>query len=118
MAKPKVERVVELIRRLEAAPAPRTAAEALIVLTTVLEEVEDEHSDVPNDPSSPFADERIWPPIAKYAFAVADRDDLEGYRQRGHETIIGANGAIMIRTRRGASIILDKPGHDGRKVDL
>jgi len=114
----KGERVAELVRRLEACPAAGNAEDALRLVTTVLEEIEDQHSGVPNDPSSPMADERIWPPIARYHFAIDGRPDLDGYRQRGHETILGTNGAILIRTRRGASIILDKAGQDGRKVNL
>lgn len=114
----KGERVAELVRRLEACPATGNAEEALRLVTTVLEEIEDQHSGVPNDPSSPMADERIWPPIARYHFAIDGRPDLDGYRQRGHDTILGANGAILIRTRRDARTILDKAGKDGRKVNL
>lgn len=117
MVKSKRERVEELVQRLEAAVPAASAGDALALVTTVLDRIEDECSGVPNDPSSPFADERIWPPIAKYHFAIAGRSDLDGYRQKGHETIIRANGAILIRTRRDARIILDKPGHDGRKVE-
>jgi hypothetical protein len=114
----KGERIAELVRRLEAAEPVGSADDALCLVTSVLEAIEDHHSGVPNDPASPFADERIWPPIAKYAFALKGRDDLDGYRQRGHETIIGANGAILIRTRIETRVIPDKPGRDGRKVNV
>ena len=114
----KGQRIAELVRRLEAAPAAGNAEDALRLVTMVLEEIEDQHSGVPNDPSSPMADERIWPPIAKYHFAIEGKPYLDGYRQRGHETIIGANSAIFIRTRRDARVILNKTGQDGRKVDL
>jgi hypothetical protein len=111
-------RVGELVRRLEAARPAASAAEALQLVTTVLDAIEDHYSGVPNDPSSPRADERIWPPIEKYRFALPDRPDLEGYRQRGHETILGSSGAILIRARKGGGAVLDKAGHDGRKVNL
>ena len=114
----KGERIAELVRRLEAAAPASNADEALNLVTSILEAVEDQHSGVANDPSSPFADERIWPPIARYSFAIAGRDDLDCYRQKGHETLIGAGGAILIRTRIETRVILDKPGRDGRKVDL
>jgi len=78
----KGERVAELTRRLEACPAAGNAEDALRLVTTVLEDIEDQHSGVPNDPSSPMADERIWPPIARYHFAIDGRLDLDGYRQR------------------------------------
>ena len=74
----KGERIAELIRRLEASPAVGNAEDALHLVTTVLEDIEDQHSGVPNDLSSAMADERIWPPIAKYHFAINDRPDLDG----------------------------------------
>lgn len=114
----KGDRIAELVRRLEGSPAVSNADAALHLVTIVLEEIEDQYSGIPNDPSSPMADERIWPPIAKYHFAIESRPDLDGYRQRGHETIIGANGAIFIRSRKDARVILNKAGQDGRKVDL
>ncbi len=117
MERPKRERLAELVRRLEAAPRSRDAGAALELITTVLEQVEDELTDIPNDPSTPRADERIWPPIDKYHFEIPGRPDLDGYRQRGHETIVRANGAFLVRTRLGSNVILDKPGHDGRKVN-
>lgn len=113
----KGERVAELMRRLEASPPADGAEAALRLVTSALDAIEDQHSGAPNDPTSPMADERIWPPIAKYHFEIQGRPDLDGYRQRGHETVIGANGAILIRTRRDGRVILDKPGRDGRKVN-
>jgi hypothetical protein len=55
----KGERVAELVRRLEASPPAAGADEALGLVTTVLDEIEDQHSGVPNDPISAMADERI-----------------------------------------------------------
>jgi hypothetical protein len=114
----KGERVAELVRQLEHSPPAGNAEDPLHLVTTTLDDIEDRFSGVPNDPSSPRADDRIWPPIAKYSFAIEGRDDLDGYRQKGHETIIGSNGAILIRSRRDVRIILDKAGLDGRKVNL
>jgi hypothetical protein len=37
------------------------------------------------------------------------------YRSRGHNTLIGDNGAIEIRSIAG-SLILFKPGADGRVI--
>jgi hypothetical protein len=31
---------------------------------------------------------------------------------------IRTNGAILIRNRKAKAVSLDKPGHDGKKVDL
>jgi hypothetical protein len=78
----KGERVAELVHRLEDSPPATSADEALARVTAVLDEIEDQHSGVPNDPTSAMADERIWPPIAKYHFEIPGRPDLDGYRQR------------------------------------
>ncbi len=114
----KSERVVELVRRLEASLPAYDAEDALRLVVTTVDEVEDRYSGIPNDPSSPRADERIWPPVEKYHFAIEGRADLNGYRQKGHVTIIGSNGAILIRSRRDEKVILSKAGCDGRKVTL
>ncbi len=50
--------------------------------------------------------------------AVEGRDDLDLYRQAAHDTIVRANGAILIRIRRTGVIVFEKAGSDGRKVEL
>jgi hypothetical protein len=50
-------RFAELVRRLEAASPAANAEDALRLVTTVLDKIGDEFSGVPNDPSSPWADD-------------------------------------------------------------
>ena len=114
----KGERVQEFFWRMANAPAAASAEEAFELITSALTAVEDEHSGIPNDPRGPGADERMFPPIARYHFVIEGRPDLDGYRQKAHDTIIAGNGAILIRVRRTLKIVFEKPGRDGRKVTL
>lgn len=82
MGRSKAERLAEMMARLDAAPACGTREEAFGLVTSIVNRVEDELTDIPNDPSTPRADERIWPPIDMYHFEVPGRPDLDGYRQR------------------------------------
>ncbi len=111
-------RLAEFFRRMIEAPAAGNADAALGMITETLNAVEDEHSGIPNDPTGPRADERMFPPIERYYFAIEGRPDLDGYRQKAHDTIIAGNGAILIRVRKTMKTIFEKPGRDGRKVDL
>ena len=114
----KLARLGEFLRRMTEAPAAGGADEALGLITELLDAVEDEHSGVPNDPTGPRADERMFPPIVRYHFAIEGRPDLDGYRQKAHDTIIAANGAILIRVRKTMKIGFEKAGRDGRRVEL
>lgn len=122
----KRERLLEFIRRMESASLVATADEAMTLLAATLNAVEDEFSGVPNDPTGPNADKRMFPPLdEKYVFSVPGREDLRGYFHVEHETIFGANGAILIRTRptrrnpnAAIRVLLSKPGLDGNKVNL
>ncbi len=111
-------RLTEFFRRMLEASAAGNSGEALGLITETLNAVEDEHSGVPNDPTGPRADERMFPPIERYHFAIEGRPDLDGYRQKGHDTIIAGNGAILIRVRNTMKTIFEKAGRDGRKVGL
>jgi len=111
-------RLAEFFRRMNDAPAASDADAAFRMLTEILNTVEDECSGIPNDPTGPRADERMFPPIARYHFAIEGRPDLDGYRQKAHDTIIASNGAILIRIRKSMKTVFEKPGRDGRKVDL
>lgn len=109
----KHDRLLEFVRRLEAAPTDRTAAEALARLRRTLDAVEDELTSVPNDPEAWRTDGRMYPP--QDDSARDERPGVTRYRSRGHSTFVGVNGAIEIKSKRG-TVLLDKPGADGRKV--
>lgn len=79
--------------------------------------MEGEFSGVPFDPDQWMADGRLYPPRADNRRPVPSRPDLVRYRHFHARTWIGANGAIRIQTDSG-KILVDKPDHDGRKVEL
>lgn len=122
----KRERLAEFIRRMEAAAPVATVESAMLLLANTMKTVEDELSGIADDPAGPDADKRLFPPLDdKYRFSIDGRADLDGFSHVGHETIFGANGAILIRTRRTRhnpnaeiDVLLNKAGIDGRTVDL
>jgi hypothetical protein len=111
-------RLAEFVRRMEAAPAVGSAKEAMTLLSRTLNQVEDELTDIPFDPDRWLIDGRLYPPVPDSAREVAGRPDLIRYRSRGHNTWIGPNGAIRIADIATSSVVLDKPGADGCRIDL
>lgn len=109
MSLSKAERFAEFLRRLAAAPPAGTGEEALELLMSTLNAVEDAHSGVPFDPRNWRADGRMYPPEPDSARPVPGRPDLIRYRSRAHNTVIGADGSIEFLTLRGESL-LRKPG--------
>ena len=79
------------------------------MVTVTFAAVEDEFAD---------ADDRMLPPSGDFHFEIDGRPDLDLYRQRAHDTIIGANGAILIRIRKTGGVQFEKAGNDGKKVTL
>jgi hypothetical protein len=96
-------------RMTEAVPASSAAA-AFALITATFTAVEDE--------MCTDADDRMFPPSGDFHFVVEGREDLDLYRQAAHDTIIDANGAILIRIRKTGAIVFEKAGSDGRKVEL
>jgi hypothetical protein len=117
MALTKAQRFSEFLDRLLAAPAATSAEEAFALVASTLNAVEDEFSSVPFDPSRWMDDGRMYPAQADSARSDPAQPDLVRYRSRMHNTRIGANGAIRIDEVNGACL-LNKPGHDGRSIDL
>ncbi len=113
----KEERFNELLRRLSAVPAAATAGEVLGLLSRILCEVEDELTDIPNQPENQQTDGRMYPPQEDRAREVPDRNDLTRYRSRGHNTFIRGNGAIEIRDLSGR-VVFSKAGAKGVGVEL
>lgn len=58
-------------------------------------------------------DGRLYPPLDD--MARPHGPNVTRYRNRGHNTYVGNNGSIEIKTLPG-TIIFEKPGADGRKV--
>ena len=111
------DRVAEFLQRLASAPAARSGDEALRLISKTLDEVEDQLTDIPNQPQNWQTDGRMYPPQADNARELLGRTDVVRYRSRGHHTFIRDNGAIEIRNFSG-TVIFSKHGTDGSGVDL
>ena len=112
----KRERFAIFIDRLRAAPAAASDIEAMAMLRAILNEVEDEFSGVPDNPAIHTSDGRLYPPQDDAKRSVPGRPDLTRYRNRGHNTYVGANGAISIVPAVGQDTVLAKPGQDGNLI--
>lgn len=111
----KAKRLQEFLKRLEGAPPASSAEEALRLLASNLNAVEDEFSGVPFRPENWRTDGRMYPPQEDSRVKFPKRPSLRKYRNKGHYNFIGLNGSIRIETLE-ARILLDKPGQDGRKT--
>ncbi len=116
MGASKQERFDEFMRRLTLAPLVKTAADALTLLGAVLNEVEDELSDIPYAPENWQSDGRMYPPQVDNARGVPGCQDLNRFRSRGHNTFVRNNGAIEIRDLQN-NRLFQKPGADGLGVE-
>lgn len=119
MALSRGERLAKFLSRLRVAQPVATHDAAFDLLSRTLNEVEDEYSGVPFDPSQHLSDGRMYPPESDARRQVPDRPDLVRYRSRGHDTYIAANGAIRIQTCKDPiTVCLNKPGADGQLLEL
>lgn len=116
---PKKERFQIFLRRLKSAKCAASAEDALHLLSTILNAVEDEFSDIPHNPESWQDDGRMYPPQEDNRRQVAGHPSLCRYRSAKHNAFIGLNGSIRIETcDPKPEILLDKPGCDGRKTHV
>jgi len=95
-----------------------SAPQALDLFATTLNQVEDELSGIRAQPDQWHNDTRMYPPQPDSARDVDGRPGLTRYRSRSHNTLIGANGALLIQTIHDGRIVLDKPGADGCKIAI
>src|SRR5436305_755356 len=104
MAASIAERLREFYRRLAAAPAVRTADEALALVSQTLDAVEDELSGIPKrvppPPKNEF-DGRMYPPEEE---SIRRREDGGlTFRTRMHRVDLSAGGTVIItHVRSGA----------------
>jgi hypothetical protein len=110
-------RLEEFCRRLLAAPAWASKAEAFELLSRTLIEVENELSGIAFDPSFPRDDGRMYPPRDDAHRTVPGRDDLHRYRSQGHHTYFSESGAILI-VDLDKVVVLDKADHNARSITL
>lgn len=101
--------------RLVRAAASASAEEAYALVAEILNQVEDELSGVPFDPSSWKTDGRLYPPQEDNRHLVLGHPLVNRYRSVAHNLFIGSNGAIEIQTVRG-DVLLQKAGADGRHI--
>lgn len=111
-------RFEEFIRRLRSALPAESAERALELISSVLNQVEDELSGIPFQPDQWQNDGRMYPPQADSARDVEGRPELTRYRSRNHDTWVAANGAILIRARDTGRTELAKAGADGCSIEI
>jgi hypothetical protein len=114
----RAERLTELLRRLEAATTCAAANEALELLADTLNDVENQMSGVPFNPSYPLDDGRMYPPREDARREVEGRPDLLRYRTRNHNIYVSSEGALRIEEVRGRTCLLSKPDKNGRMIEV
>lgn len=112
-----IERLQAIQALLAAAPHAANHDEAFAMLTKIVNEYEEVHSDVPYAPGAARVarDGRIYPPEQDQQKLSA----IEGarrYRTRGHNVFIGENGAIAFENVKTKVIEFSKPGSDGKEI--
>jgi len=116
----KSERLREFFRRLLELPAARNFQEAWDLIASTLNEVEDELSGVPNNPSNWRTDGRMYPPQFDSEKRFAGHPKVRRFRSVAHNTLIGENGSIQIRAQAPnplhGEVLMSKPGADGKEV--
>ena len=110
------ERLQEFFRRLAAVPPAADHDEAIEQIADILNSVEDEMTSIPYDPTFPLNDGRMYPPWPDSMKAVRGRTDVTRYRNKGHSTLIGQQGAIQIIDHSSDDVVFNKPGADGQTV--
>ncbi len=113
----KRERIEEFLRRLERAEPAGSAAAAFALLSRILNEVENELSGIPFDPTKWQSDGRLYPPQEDHKRNVEGRSDLIRYRSARHNTFISVDGGIKIIDLESDQCVLNKPGLNGRTIE-
>lgn len=112
----KAARLRLFLARLAAAPAASSHDEALALIATALNEVENEHSGIPANPANWRTDGRMYPPQPDHARASANLPGVTIYRSVAHRTLIASNGALTIIGLDSNRVLIAKPGADKRGI--
>jgi len=115
----KAQRLRVFLEHLQAEVSAADHDEAMALIASTLNKVEDEFSGVSYNPDEPGTDGRMYPPNERFRYSKWERHGVRCYRQTAHATFVGANGAVEIRSRKGGEleeVVFEKPGKDGRRV--
>lgn len=110
---PKAVRLKEFYRRLRELPPAAGFEEAWTHVSRTLNQVEDALSGVPYDPSKWQTDDRLYPPQLDSERAFSGHPKVRRFRSLQHNTLIGENGSIEIRTLAN-EVVFSKVGADGK----
>jgi len=108
----KSARLKIVLQRLHTAEATATHDAAFALIAEILNDVEDEHSGIPANPSNWRSDGRMYPPQADNARSSPDLPGVMVYRNRGHRTLVAANGAFTIIDVQTDEVLIEKLGLD------
>jgi hypothetical protein len=111
-------RFQKFLNRLQQAPNARNFEEAYQQVCNILNEVENELTDIPFNPEHWQTDGRMYPPQMDNRRDVPDHPQVQRLRSKGHNTFMGTNGSLEIQVADSGEILLTKPGLDGRGVWL
>lgn len=100
-------------RLAEAEPANSEAA-GLSLIASILNQVEDEFTEIAYNPDAWADDGRMYPP--QQDNRRTHNVSINRFRSRSHNILIACNGAIRIESP-SKQILFDKPGADGKKVN-
>ena len=105
------------LERLNQAPPAESFEEAFRQIADILNEVENELTDISFDPDHWQTDGRMYPPQLDNVREVDANPRVRRCRTRAHNTFIGNNGAIEIQEGTGkGKVLLSKAGANGRTV--
>jgi len=114
------ERLRIFFGRLSEAAAAASDDQALELLISTMNEVEDEFSGLPYDPASWREKRRLYPPSTDFERKLPGWPQVRMFRQTQHVTYIGRNGSIEIQfakpSPRAGEVVFSKPGEDGKEV--
>jgi len=111
----KHQRLDLFLMRMRKAPDCASLEEALALVESTLNGVEDEFTSTPFNPALWQSDGRLYPPQNDQRREVPGHPEIVRFRSYRHNTWIAINGAICITERTG-QCVLDKPGIDGRTI--
>jgi len=115
----KAERLMEFFQRLSEAGAASSFDGAYRLLSSTLDQVEDELSSLPNEPERWMTLDRMFPPQSDRMSSV-ERCAVKRFNNLRHITFIAANRAIEIRSKRRRNgtieVHFSKAGSDGQSI--